>query len=71
MVLGGIGFGIYVGVWLMFIGGIVQLIEAIRAENLVTMEVAIGVARIVFAGFIGTLSAFLLIIPGAALCNLK
>ena len=45
--------GLYVGVWLCFIGGIVQIIEEIRAEELSALSVAIGVARIFFAGLAG------------------
>ena len=42
--------GLYVGIWVMFIGGICQVIEQIRAEDMVALKVAIGVARVMFAG---------------------
>ena len=54
-----IGLGIYIGVWYMFIGGIVQVIEQIRAEDLVALEVAIGVAKVVFAGFVGWMTVLI------------
>jgi len=69
MILGGIALGAYVGVWLCFIGGIVDVIEQIRAEELEAMAIAIGIAKVIFAGAAGWLSAFILIIPGAALVN--
>ena len=64
MIVGGIVLGLYVGVWLMFIGGIVQIIQAVKAPEIVAMTVAIGVAKIVFAGISGGLSAIVLILPG-------
>lgn len=67
MIVGGIVLGLYVGLWLMFIGGIVQIIEAIRAPELVAMSVAIGVVKIIFAGISGGLSALVLILPGNAM----
>lgn len=60
----GLAAGLYVGVWLMFIGGIVQVIETIRAPELSAVDVAVGVARVVFAGLVGWLSAMLCVIPG-------
>ena len=38
--------GIYVGVWLMFIGGISQIISSINPVN--GLGIAFGIARIVF-----------------------
>tara|TARA_R110000824_G_scaffold526_4_gene3342 strand:+ start:4640 stop:4885 length:246 start_codon:yes stop_codon:yes gene_type:complete len=67
LILGGIAAGLYVGLWWAFIGGIVNVIEAIRSEELVAMDVAIGVCKIVFAGIIGWVSAAVLIVPGLAL----
>lgn len=64
LILAGIALGIYLGIWVMFIGGIVGIIECVRAEELVALDVAINVAKVVFAAFVGWLSAFLLIIPG-------
>lgn len=67
LVLGGIAFGLYAGLWWAFIGGIVDVITEIRAPELSAMNVALGIAKVLFAGAIGGLSAFLLIVPGAAL----
>ena len=46
---------LYVGGWLMFIGGIVALIEEIRADMLDSGRVAWSIARIMLAGFVGSL----------------
>lgn len=59
--------GLYVGVWLMFIGGIVDVVSEFRAPDLSAINVALGIAKVMFAGFIGALSGFCLIAPGAAL----
>lgn len=66
MILCGITLGLYVGIWVCFIGGIVDVIASIRAEELIAMDVAIGVAKFIFAGVAGWFSACLLVIPGMA-----
>ena len=67
MLVGGVIFGLWAGIWWAFIGGIVDVISAIRAPELVAMDVAIGVAKIMFAGLIGYLAGILLALPGVAL----
>ena len=52
----GIALGIYVGFWLMFVGGISQIINSINPLN--GFGIAIGIARIVFCE-IGGLIAWL------------
>jgi hypothetical protein len=64
LIIIGIGIGLYVGIWLMFVGGIIQLIDAVRADILVASEVAWGIAKILLAGLTGTLSAYIFILPG-------
>jgi len=64
LVICGVILGIYVGIWLCFIGGIVDVITQVRAEQLQAMGVAMGVVKIVFSGFFGWLSAALFILPG-------
>jgi len=52
MILAVVG-GLWAGIWWAFIGGIIQLIEAVKAPELEAAQVAFGVARIFFAGLIG------------------
>jgi len=66
LVVLGIAVGLYVGVWLCLIGGIVQIIGEIKGE-FEAIKVAIGVTRIVFASLCGWLSGILLIAPGVTL----
>ena len=42
----GIAGGIYVGFWLMFVGGISQIINSINPVN--GLGIAIGIAKIIF-----------------------
>jgi hypothetical protein len=60
----GVCFGVYVGVWLCFIGGIVQVITEIKAEEIVPLNIGFGIFRVVAAGFIGVMTAFFAVIPG-------
>jgi len=70
MILASIIVGLYVGVWVCFIGGIVQVIDAIRAPELSSWLVAVGIAKVFFAGLAGWLSAAVLFFPGVALADL-
>ena len=66
LIILGICAGLYFGLWWAFIGGIVAVIEQIRADEMSSMVIALGVARVFFAGFIGWIAAFLFIRPGLA-----
>lgn len=48
-ILGGLALAIYVGLYLMFVGGIVQIAESVGAEPTNGDGVAWGVVRVVFA----------------------
>lgn len=50
----GIALGIYVGVWLMFVGGIVQIINSINPIN--GLGIALGIARIIFCEVVGLIA---------------
>jgi hypothetical protein len=63
----GVALGLYVGIWWAFIGGIVDVIREIRAPDLDAMNVAIGVAKVIFSSLIGYVAAALALIPGYAL----
>lgn len=67
MMIAGIAVGLYAGLWWAFIGGIVDVISAIRAPELVAMDVGIGVAKVMFAGVIGGVSGIIAVFPGYAL----
>lgn len=60
IVIASILLGLYIGIYLMLIGGIVQIVNGINPLN--GLEIAIGVCRIIFceiAGFIPVLGFFI------------
>lgn len=67
MIIGGIVCGLYAGIWWAFVGGIVDIINEVKAQEIEAINVAIGIAKVLFAGAIGQLSAVFLIIPGLAI----
>ena len=71
MIVSGVAFGVWAGVWWAFIGGIVQVIEQVRAPELSAAMVAYGVAKILFAGAIGVFSGMALVLPGIAMIGSK
>ena len=64
MILSGLAFGAYVGLWVCLIGGIVDMVNNFPHD---VGGVLWGAAKFLFAGLIGGLSAFLLVGPGAAI----
>jgi len=63
-VVTGLAFGAYFGLWWAFIGGIVDVVREVRAEDLDATLLAVGVAKVFFSGAIGWLSAAIWIVPG-------
>ena len=61
--------GAYIGVYLMFIRGIIIIVEQCKLdkEHINATIIAFGIARIFFAAMVGGLSAWILIMPGAGL----
>jgi hypothetical protein len=54
-----IGFlaALYVGLYVMFIGGIIQVVDAVKDDPIPAGSLAWGIARIVFASLVGWLIA--------------
>ncbi len=65
VIIGGVALGLYVGGWIFFVGGIIDVIEQIRAPVLEVRATAIGVAKMIFAGFIGSLIGGILFLIGS------
>lgn len=70
MIISGIILGLYVGVWPCFIGGIVQVIDQIRAIHMDTRILAMGIAKIIFVGIIGSFCGGILIILGFVILSM-
>lgn len=48
----------YVGLWLMFVGGIMQVIDGVKSDPVDGSDVAWGIVRIVFASPVSGIAAF-------------
>ena len=46
LAIGGIVFALWAGVWWAFIGGIVDVIVAVRVPDLVPFNIAVGIAKV-------------------------
>lgn len=64
LILSGILLGMYVGGYLMLLGGIVDVINAIKAPVTEASSMAMGILKIIGSPFIGSLVGLCLIIPG-------
>lgn len=67
MCIAGVALGLYAGLWWAFVGGIVDIVNEAKAIETDAMNIALGIAKVVFAGFIGWVSALVLFLPGAVL----
>lgn len=69
LIILGVILGLYVGVWVFLIGGIVGFIDSVKAEPINSLAIAINVAKILFSSAAGWISAFFLIIPGIVILS--
>jgi hypothetical protein len=67
LIIAGLALAAYVGVWLCFIGGIVQVVEAVKATPVSGLDIALGALRICGAGVAGVLTAVVAVFPGFAM----
>lgn len=71
LILLGLVAALYLGLWVCFIGGIVAIIEQVKAPELNAFTVALGVARVFFATFVGTISLYAGLIPGYLMIRVR
>lgn len=69
LILLGVGLGLYVGLYVMFIGGIIQIITQFGAPVIEASVIAWGVVKMIFAAAVGWIVALSLIFPGFAIAN--
>lgn len=67
LMVAGVAFGVYVGLWLCLIGGIVQIIDSAKLTPVDSWGVAFGIARVLCTGVAGTLTAVVAVFPGFAM----
>lgn len=63
--LGIIG-GLYLGVWVMFIGGIIQIIQNVT-PIVIPLGIGLGILRIICSSFVGWLGFYVLLLIGCGL----
>ncbi len=72
LIVGGVVFGAYLGLYVCFVGGIVNIIDVINEAarhnvDIDSAKIAFGVVKIVFAGLVFWFSTFIGILPGLIL----
>lgn len=56
----GILLGLYLGIWVLFIGGIVSVIEAVKANPVDAYRLVWGIVKVILAAPMGWLVFFIL-----------
>lgn len=65
----GSAFGVYVGLWLMFIQPIITMCAAYDAGTLSAMIVGVSVIKMIFASFVGWLIVYISLTIGKVICG--
>lgn len=70
VLIASVGFilAIYVGAWVMFVGGILGIVSFFK-ENLSYSFLAISILKILFAGFTASVIGYVSVLIGALLYN--
>lgn len=74
LMVSGIVLGLYFGVWVMFIGGIVDLLNQINdvaSGDINSLEIALGVIKMMFASLVGTICGAIPAIGGFLVFSYK
>jgi len=66
ILLSSIVIGLYLGVYVMFIGGIIQIVESITPEIYIS-GILLGLLRVICSSFVGWLSFYILFSIGMTL----
>lgn len=67
LMVAGVLFGVYVGVWLCLVGGIVQIVQSVQGSSVDALGIAFGIVRVLGTGFAGGITAVVAVIPGYAM----
>ena len=66
LILGGFAIGAYVGLWLMFVGGLIDIINEVKG-GVDAVNIGIGVVKMLTAGLVGWLAGIVPALAGVAL----
>jgi hypothetical protein len=69
LVIAGVCLGAYTGIWWALVGGVVDLIEVIKAPVTTASAVGVGMLKIVASGLIGWATVMVAVIPGSYLLH--
>lgn len=67
LIIAGLALAAWAGVWWALIGGIMQAVEAVKAQPVDALQLAYGLARVFCAGLIGMGTAIIAVFPGWAM----
>lgn len=67
LILAGLVLAGFIGIWVMLVGGIIQVLDAVQVDPIDSGTIAWGVVRILFASTAAAIAGYLLAIPGMAL----
>ena len=48
LIVGGIALGLYVGIWVMLVGGLIQMTETLSATTFVPVDFTVGLLKVLF-----------------------
>ena len=65
IIITGICASIYLGLWILFVGGILDIVNAVRAPILIGSDIGFGVIKMIVAVFVGTICGWLSVLAGA------
>ena len=69
LMMAGICFGLYMGVWWALIGGIIDILNTIKSSSIDSMVVAVGIAKILLSSGIGIFAGAIAAFPGYVLIH--
>lgn len=67
IIIGGIALGIWIGIWICLVGGIIQIVEALKATPVSSWGIAWGIVRVLLTSLAGWGSFGLCVFAGGAL----
>lgn len=67
LIIAGVVLGIWLGLVVMFVGGIVQIVDAVKSDPVSGGDIAWGIVRLMFASVVGTIAFWMCAGAGAGL----
>lgn len=69
LIVCGVALGLYMGIWWALIGGIIDVVQAVKADDIVPIDLATGIAKVMCCTIVGFASAIIVIIPAGILLD--